>query len=152
MIRKATEWDALVCLEMGKNYIEEVQDFVGLPYEDELAVGNMLNALHDPRQLFILSLDSKGNAAGMLWAFCGPMLPWSSASVAVDQIVYVRPEKRGTKHGLLLIKAYEEWANDLGAKEVRLSIASGIHEEKSGRLYEKLGYNRLGSQFRRRIQ
>lgn len=151
MIRNATELDALVALKMGEDYVEETGNYVGMPYDANLAVGNMLMALRDPRQLFILSIDAKGNAAGMLWAFCGPALPWSPASIAVDQIVYVKPEKRGTKHGLALIKSYEEWAARMDAVEVRLSIASGIHADKSGRLYEKLGYDRLGSQFRRRI-
>lgn len=150
MIRNATELDALVVLKMGEDYVEETGHYVGLPYDANLAVGNMLMAIHDPRQLFILSVDPSGEVVGMLWAFCGPVLPWSPAPIAMDQIVYVKPDKRGTKHGLQLIQEYERWAVEMGAAEVRLSIASGIHEDKSGKLYEKLGYDRLGSQYRRR--
>lgn len=152
MIRTATEFDALVALQMGEAYVQETGHYVDIPYDANLAVGNMLLAIHDPRQLFLIAVDSSGEAVGMLWAFCGPALPWSPAPVAVDQIVYVDPKKRGSKHGIELIQEYEKWAVNMGAVEVRLSIASGIHEDKSGKLYEKLGYDRLGSQFRRRYK
>lgn len=151
MIRDATVWDALTALSLGESYVEEVMDYVNVPYDPEAAVGRMAEALHDERQLFILSITSEGYVAGMLWAICAPLLPWSSCNIALDTIVYVKPEYRGTRHGLDLVRAYESWAIDKGASEIRLSVASGIHEDKTGNFYKKLGYEHLGSQYRRKL-
>lgn len=151
MIREANTLDGLVALSLGEKYIKEAGEYAGLPYDPQHAVTNMMNAVFDDNQLFILSINDKGDAVGMLWAVCAPILPWTKAKIAIDQIVYVMPEYRGTKHGLALLSAYEKWAESKGAVETRLSIASGVHEDKTGRLYNKLGYSHLGSQYRRKL-
>jgi len=151
MIREATELDALSALELGQRYVAEVGEYAGLEYDAALAVGRMLEAVYDERQLFVLSLNEKGVPVGMLWAVCAPILPWTPAPIAMDQIVYVLPEYRGTSHGIKLIRHYEQWAEDKGAVEIRLSIASGVHEHRTGKLYQKIGYSHLGSQYRRKI-
>lgn len=150
MIREAVELDAIVALKMARDYVQETQEYVGIDYDPEYAVGMMMKAVQDPRQLFLIS-SSGPEVTGMLWGVCAPLLPWSPECIALDQIVYVRPEFRGTRHGLGLISAFDEWAVSKGAIEVRLSVASGIHEEKTGRLYRKLGYDHLGSQYRRKV-
>lgn len=149
-VRPATVWDILPAVDMGLAYIEEAGAYSGLNFNQELAAGMMVNSIQDPNYLFLISTDRQSKVTGMLWAACAPLLPWSDDLIANDLIVYVRPEYRGTRHGLDLIKQYQDWAFSLGAKEVRLSVASGIHEEKTGRLYNKLGYEHLGSQYRRK--
>ena len=151
MIREATAFDALTVLCLAESYLEEAGEYAGLSYDSSLAIGNMMLATKDPNQLFILSLNSEKEVVGMLWAVCVAALPWSPEKVALDQIVYVSPEYRGTRHGLDLLRAYEDWAEEEGASEIRLSIASGVHETKTSKLYQKLGYSHLGSQYRRKL-
>lgn len=151
MIREATDFDALSILSLAELYMEEAGTYAGLTYSPELTVGNVMLANRDPNQLFLLSVNSKGEAVGLLWALCLAAIPWSPDKIALDQIVYVKPEYRGTKHALGLIRYYEKWAEEVGAAELRLSIASGVHEEKTGKLYSKLGYSHLGSQYRRKL-
>jgi len=151
MIRNATPLDALRVLSLAEAYVNEAGEYAGLSYDSELAIGNMLSAIQDDRHLFILSVNTKGEVIGMLWAVCVAALPWSPSKVAMDQIVYLLPEYRGTRYGLELLLSYDRWAEENDAAEIRLSIASGLHENKTGKLYEKLGYSYLGSQYRRKL-
>ena len=151
MIREATALDVLPALELSEHYAAEAEEYAGLTYDPEVAVQNFMYAVDSDLHLFILSITGDGKVAGMLWATCSPFQMWSSDWIATDQIVYVKPDYRGTSHGMALIKHYERWAKELGASEVRLSIASGIHEDKTGELYKKIGYSHLGTIYRRKL-
>lgn len=151
MIREVTVFDALEGLRLAEMYSEEAGDYLALEHDPDLAVARLIDAIQDDRQLFLMAFNSKGHAVGMLWAACAPILPWSLAVIAVDTVVYVDPAYRGTRHGLELIRYYEAWAEERGAREIRLSVGSGIHEEKTGKLYSKLGYEHLGTQYRRKL-
>lgn len=150
LLREATVWDVMPAMKLGERYVVEAGAYIDIPYDPELAAGRMIEAIRDDDQLFIVVLRH-GEVVGLLWAAYGPFLIWSPECIATDIVVYVMPEYRGTKGSLGLIKAYREWAEDKGAKEVRLSVASGIHEEKTGKLYNKLGFEHLGSQYRRKL-
>lgn len=143
-------FDALDCMKMAQAYVDEAGEYSGVPYDREWAVAHMIASIESPNYLFIVTTNAEGESVGFLWAVCAPILPWSPALVAMDQIVYVRPEYRGSRHGLKLIARYQEWAEEQGAIETRLSIASGVHEDQTGRLYQKLGFEYLGSHYRRR--
>jgi GNAT superfamily N-acetyltransferase len=63
--------------------------------------------------------------------------------------VFILPEHRGGSSALKMMKAFEMWCVDMGAKCIDLGITTGVHEDVTGRFYEKLGYNRSGSLFRK---
>lgn len=149
-VRAATELDAMPCLVLAERYMEEAGEYSGLSFDPDTAVSNMLGSVNRPDHLFLVAVSGR-EVVGMLWAVCSIVVPWSSDLVALDQILYVVPELRGSHVGIRLLNEYVIWAESLGAKEIRLSVASGVHEEKTGRLYNKLGYSHLGSQYRRKI-
>jgi len=98
----------------------------------------------------ILLAFSDSIPAGFLWGGCYE-IPWSDKKLAMDTLLYVKPEFRGTKAGWLLMLAWERWAKEQGAVEVQISIASGIHEERTGSFYERLGYTKTGTQYRKEV-
>lgn len=149
-LREATVWDVMPAMKLGERYVVEAGAYIDIPYNPELAAGRMLEALQDDDQLFLVYVR-EGEVVGLLWAAYGPFLIWSSECIVTDIVLYVMPEYRGTKGSLSLISAYRKWAESKGAKEARLSVASGIHEDKTGRLYNKLGFEHLGSQYRRKL-
>ncbi len=70
---------------------------------------------------------------------CGPN--WFGPDMlASDLAIYIDPEHRGGSAGPRLMQAFTDWANSTGAKLVMVGVSAGINPERTGRLYERLGY------------
>tara|TARA_B110000977_G_C10847845_1_gene404619 strand:- start:131 stop:577 length:447 start_codon:yes stop_codon:yes gene_type:complete len=59
---------------------------------------------------------------------------------AGDLCIYIKPEHRGGMTGARLIKRFDSWCQEKGVKEPLLGVSAGITPERTGRLYERLGY------------
>lgn len=149
MVREATELDLLKLMELGRDYALEANYHDSLPYDEEFAVNSAINSLLHPNYNIFVAVH-EGEVVGFLWGSVSPM-PWSPALIAIDNILYIKPEHRGRILGVRLIKAYEEWAIGMGAKQVSISIASGLNEDKTCKLYERLGYHSVGRQYRKEV-
>ena len=146
MIRQAEPLDLLTLVNMCKRYVEEEVSTTGhhsSVWEPDYMVGNMLASLDAGAFLRVAVLD--GKVVGFLWAVIGEMAPWNPQLVANDILFYVEPEYRGSTCGLRLVKEYTQWANSFGCVESRLSLASGINMERTGLMFERLGYRRFGT-------
>lgn len=64
--------------------------------------------------------------------------------MARDLAIYLRPEHRGGIAVVRLIKAFEQWARDRGAKEIYLSQSTGVEVAMVEKLYQRLGYEVVG--------
>ena len=145
MLREANHLDCLVLAQMGWDYHAEVGNHTSVPYCEKTSLLRTLQAVDDPNQL-LLVYDKEG-IKGFIWAIVGPMLPWSPEPVAMDFILYVVPGARGSMIGFRLISYYQDWAFSKGAREVRISVASGINEERTSAFYERMGFLPTGKQF-----
>ncbi len=150
MIRLASPLDLLTLNQLAEAYAEEVGEHSGLEYSPEKAMRVAMLGLSSPEMVLLVYVKG-GEIQGFIWACMGPYMFWSDDSVAMDQILYVKPEYRGTLAGVALIKAYMRWAKEGGAKEARISCGSGIHEERTNALYERLGFQRVGAYHRRAL-
>lgn len=75
---------------------------------------------------------------------------FSHNTITCDLLLYVKPEYRGTRDGYQLIKGYLAWAEEVEADVVKMGITTGINEEKTRKLYEKLGFCYSGSIYKLR--
>ena len=57
---------------------------------------------------------------------------------------YVLPEYRGTRASIRLLKDLEQWALDLGSKDLCLGQTTAVNIEKTQKFYERLGYKTVG--------
>ena len=57
-----------------------------------------------------------------------------------DLAIYVAQKYRGGMLGVKLVKAYVAWCEDKGVKEPMLGVSAGITPERTGQLYERLGF------------
>lgn len=149
-IRQATLLDLLNFAKLGQRYSEEAAKHENFPYDTELALENAAKTIMHEDGCFIVAYDDK-EPVGFLWGCCSS-LPWSKARLAFDTILYVLPEYRGSSVGYRLMMEWERWSIDKGAVEVQISIASGVHEDKTEDFYKKLGYHYVGSQYRKEIK
>lgn len=149
-IRQATLLDLLNFAPLGIRYSEEAGKHNNFPFNLDRTLHCAGQTIVSDEGCFLLAYD-EGKPVGFLWGGCHS-LPWSKAKLAVDTILYVVPESRSTSVGYRLMKEWEEWATNQGAVEVQISIASGIHEEKSITFFNKLGYSHTGTQYRKEIK
>jgi len=149
-VREATTLDVLPALQLAERYFQEAGEHIGTPYDLDLAAGRLLLAVEDPDQI-LLVYTHRGKVVGVLWGAYGPFIPWSTTCITQDIVVYVAPESRGSMGGVQLIRRFQVWSEIKGAFECRISIASGLTEERTGAVYNRLGYEHLGSHYRRRL-
>jgi GNAT superfamily N-acetyltransferase len=71
--------------------------------------------------------------------------------MAADIGLFVKKEHRGSSVGIKLIKAFESWAKEHGAKEVNIIQSTGVEVEKTTHLMERLGYTNCGSTMKKEI-
>lgn len=149
MIRQANELDILKLAQLAEAYSKEVNHHDNLEFDMEYAMMSVVTSFMHPEHCFFVAVVN-GEIIGFLWGLVTP-LPWSPALIAIDNVLYVKPESRGTAHGARLIRKYEQWAKSRGAKQISISIASGITDEATCNLYKILGYNLIGSQYRKEV-
>lgn len=63
--------------------------------------------------------------------------------MAWDLLTYVVPEHRGGL-GIRLIKAYIERAKLLDIDDIHIGVSTGLEPERTGKLYERLGFRHIG--------
>lgn len=146
-IRQATLLDILSLVKLAESYKDEAHGHDDFPFDVEHSMRNVAHTIMSEDGCLLMALCDN-EPVGILWGIVHSM-PWSEARLAFDTILYVSPAKRNTSIAFRLMRAWEAWAKDRGAKQVQISIASGIHEERSISFYKKLGYNYIGQQFRK---
>ena len=71
-------------------------------------------------------------------------MPWYSMDkLGIDYSIFVLPQHRNGFIAYKLIKAFEKWCIDNGAKQIRPGIGTGI--KNMTRLYNKMGYETVGT-------
>jgi GNAT superfamily N-acetyltransferase len=63
----------------------------------------------------------------------------------------VLPEARAGGHGVRLLKAFEQWCGNRGVLEISLGVNSGEAFETVGRFVERVGYQKVGENFAKRL-
>lgn len=76
---------------------------------------------------------------------------FSDDKMANDLVWYVIPERRGSPVAVRLAKGYVEWARGHGVREIKLSSSSNVEPEKTARLLERLGFERIGTIHKMRL-
>lgn len=66
-----------------------------------------------------------------------------------QEVIYVRPDKRGTRAAAHLKQFYVDWADRLGAIENFMGVANGRKVEAFARAARKHGFETVGVQLRR---
>lgn len=136
-IRSITQEDMPLLLYMGRLMHEESPRFSVHPFIEERAAQTIQYIINNDSGF--IAQDNE-RVVGMIG---GALVPhyFSNVVFANDLAVYVTPEYRGGRAALLLVKAFEDWAMRNGAIEIVLGLSTGINPERTGKFYERLGYN-----------
>lgn len=140
MIRQARTEDIPRMLELGAEMHAESR-FSVLVYDSE-KVAAMLSHLLATDQ-FIEVIENNGLLVGGFAGFVTDH--WASKDlVSYDCGLFISPDHRGGGDAARLIKRFREWAVSRGAKMVTLGVNTGVHPERTARLLESVGFEKIG--------
>jgi len=149
MVRFANELDIMRLAHLAELYSKEASNHDKLGFDIDYSIQNVSISMCSPlNYLSVVVVD--GEVKGFLWAIA-TTLPWSKETIVFDNILYMLPEIRGSYNVISLIRHYESWCESVGAAYCCLSTASGIGTDRTCALYERMGYNPVGYQFRKEL-
>jgi GNAT superfamily N-acetyltransferase len=98
----------------------------------------------------IFVADDRGEAVGML--VCDFFEYRAADGLCVAQeVLFVRPDKRGTRAAALLMKELIAWAELLGAQEIVGGNDNAFNSDRTARFLEHFGFKRVGFSMRRGV-
>lgn len=138
--------DALALLEGGKMFWQE-SHFSDEPFDPERCWRYMEATLTQPNRYFV-AYDSEYRGFILMVA----SEHWFSGTLrAADMCFYVKPEYRGSKIALQLVRKAEEWAKQIGAKDITIFHNTGIRTEKAEGFFTRIGYPKAGYIFTKEL-
>lgn len=137
-IRKATALDISAMVEMGAMMHDESPQYRDRSYNRRKCTHLSL-MLIEARFGCALVADDDGELVGMFLGVAQEQY-FGDDIQTTDLLLYVKPEARGGRAMLKLVRAYEAWAEDLGATDIILGVSTGVHAKQTVHIYEKLGY------------
>ena len=139
-VRLVTEADTPAILALGRQMVAEVASHH--VFDDEVARETIRASLTTATPTCFV-VEQAGAVIGFLYGFIHGYSFTAGISV-VQEVLYVRPDKRGTRAAALLILAFKRWGEGLDAKEIVFGISSGINVDRAARLFERFGAQRTG--------
>ncbi len=101
--------------------------------------------IDNPSKLGLI-FETETNLIGGFFASSHELL-FSYEKAVIDLGFFITPEYRGQLPIYKVIKTYELWAKSVGACRINLSQSTGIKKDKLEKLYTRLGYDFIGSNF-----
>lgn len=149
IVREMTESDIPVLVKIGSQaHLESEYRTMTFSSEKCERLGQAMYSLENLK-CFVVERD--GEIIGFLMASVDEGY-FTDEKTTSDLLVYVKPEWRGSRAFYLLITEYIAWAKEQDAKLIFLSNSTGYEPEKIGKLYERLGFHRVGGIFQMEVQ
>jgi GNAT superfamily N-acetyltransferase len=117
---------------------------------DENRVAYIMQAVIEAPNAFTKAYEIGGEVAGF---FLGEVIQdlWIDVQVAVDHLFYVRPESRSSRAGVMLIRAFEEWAAESGADVIRPVVYAGLDNAAVSGVLTRMGYETSGTVHKKEV-
>ena len=142
MVRNATAGDIPALIELGARMYIESRYSQNSPFDEEKWAELARSVIASPAGC-VLVAEKEGVVIG--WMAGGVAEQWFSHQLmAFEYGLFVAPEHRGGTAGPRLAKAFITWAKEHGAALINMGITTGVHEERTGEMYSRLGLKRSG--------
>jgi GNAT superfamily N-acetyltransferase len=127
-------------LEMARMQVEETLPH--LDFDREVTENTFDQSIkHADPTIFVCEYD--GKAIGYLLALLEGYA-FTRGLFCVQEVIFVRPEHRGSRAAMHLTKEFIAWAEDRGARETIFGIANGFQPERTARFFEHFGAEQVG--------
>lgn len=142
MIRTATRNDIPALIALGASMYQESRYAENSPF-DALKCADLADHLINADAGCVLVAEHNGQIIGWLAGGIGEQW-FLHQLMAFEYGVFISPNHRGGSAGARLVKSFMAWAKDHGAAVINMGITTGVHEERTGELYSRLGLSRTG--------
>ncbi|EKN5124177.1 TPA: GNAT family N-acetyltransferase [Yersinia enterocolitica] len=142
MIRPATIDDIPVLVALGARMHRESR-YVTFSFDEDKCAALAVSLINAEFGV-VLVVEESDQLVGWVAGGIGEQY-FSHERMAFEYGVFITMEHRGGTAGYRLVKAFIEWAKNHGARVINMGITTGVHEERTGELYQRLGLARTGS-------
>ncbi|GKV93527.1 GNAT family N-acetyltransferase [Pectobacterium aroidearum] len=142
MIRQATKEDIPALVLLGMRMHQE-SSYRNLSFDVEKCAG-LADQLIASEYGAVLVAEKDGEIIGWMAGGIAPFW-FSHDRMAFEYGVFIDADQRGGSAGYRLVKEFVRWAKERGVVEIRMGITTGVHEDRTGDLYQRLGLQRTGS-------
>lgn len=132
--RLATPEDKDAVLSLAQMQVEETLPH--LDFRRDIAEKTYDQGMIHAHPTFFVAEDNR-EVTGYLMATL-ESYAFTSGIYVSQEVLYVRPDKRGTRAAVHLIKEFEGWGHIVGAREWMFGVSNGFQPERTTRLFEKL--------------
>lgn len=142
MIRDLNHDDLPQLLELARE-MHRTGVYAAYPM-DEARVAFILTRLIEVPEALSIGYEVNGELVG---AFVGEIVQdlWIDVQVAVDHAFYVREADRGSRAGIMLLRAFENWAHENGADVLRPVVYAGVDNQTVSNVLQRMGYESAGT-------
>lgn len=147
-VRAAEPRDEEAIVELTRCNVEELLPH--LHFDPEITRQTFRDALK-PQNPFIFVVEADGEVFGFLLALVNPYA-FTTGFFTSQEVIYVRPGERGTRRTALLLQAFNDWSDRIGAREVFVGVANGRKVYKFAHFIQRLFSFDLAGLYLRRIR
>jgi GNAT superfamily N-acetyltransferase len=145
LVRLALEKDKPALHAIGRLMNAEVSR--NREYDEERANATFEKYMNGANPTIFVA-EHKHQIVGILVAYIIDYA-FNAGFYVAQEVLYVRPDMRGTRAAARLVIQFNEWADSLNPSEIHMGIATGYHVDASARFIERFGFTRAGHYFRR---
>ncbi|MEG9299949.1 GNAT family N-acetyltransferase [Klebsiella pneumoniae] len=142
MIRNATTGDIPALIELGTRMYLESRYSQNSPFDADKCAELAQSLIYSPSGCVLVAEKTGRLLAG--WAGGIAEQFFSRQLMAFEYGLFVAPEHRGGSAGPRLARAFIDWSKEHGAAVINMGITTGVHAERTGELYSRLGLQQTG--------
>lgn len=148
IVRLALERDTEALVEMARHNMESTRPTLEF---DEDRCRKTIRSYLDRASPTIYVAESNGEVVGML--VCDFYEHRAARGLfAVQEVLYVKPGKRGTRAAALLVHQLLIWAETIGANEIVGGNDNEFNSERTARFLSRFGFKAVGYAMRREVR
>lgn len=138
MIRPMSPADVEFCIAMGHEMHEESY-FKFLDYSDDKLRQLWQMIVFDPKKFCAFVAEKDDQIIGFFIGTCQEHW-FGRDTLACDLALFITKEERGGTAAIRLIKAYEQWAHDVGAAEIHIGTSTNVNSDRVMKVFQKMGF------------
>lgn len=144
-VRLAIESDTDAIVEMAR--INWAQAQPNIPFDEDVCRATIAKSLRTASPTIFVVDERRDVIAFLLAAICDYRA--ASGQFTTQEILFVRPDKRGTRAAVILMNQLIAWSKMLGAKEIIGGNDNDFKSERTSKFLAHFGFERVGYEMRR---
>lgn len=141
-VRLATPEDRAAVAVLAQRYVDELPPTVPVSFEAAAFDESYDRYLASANPTVFVAEDRSG-VVGVLVCSIQGFLTMSGLLTHTD-VIFVTPEKRGTRAASELLSEFDRWSERIGAVMSIGGNANSIHTRRTASLYAKFGFSPVG--------